>query len=167
MNNKKGRRLTGHRPLSCIYLDKIRMWLSRTNWILNHSLSRLRGCCHVWVTWGAIGGATPVTTGPRVCRVATSVPVGCVAIPRPLVRVTAARWIAMCRICWNESKGAWVDLCMGERMHMGENVPFTSNFLQNRRTHLVLSRWQYKQTPCGHVQLSPADWQNTKNVEEQ
>lgn len=158
-------------PFSCIYLDKIRMWLS--DWILNHRLRRLRVCRHVRMTWGAIAGVTPVTTGPRVRWIATSIAVGWVAIPGPVVSVTAVRWIAMWRICWNQSKEAWVDPLLYEWMYMKKKctslyaaIPIR-NFLQKRRTYIVLSRWQYKWTPCGRVQLSPAEWQNTRYVEEQ
>lgn len=116
-------RLPEQRPFSCIYLDKIRMWLSRTDWILNHRLRRLRVCRHVRMTWGAIVGVIPVTTGPRVRWIATSIAVGWVAIPGPLVSVTAVRWIAMCRICWNQSKEAWVDSLLHEWMYMKKNAP--------------------------------------------
>lgn len=114
-------RLPEQRLFSCIYLDKIRMWLS--DWILNHRLRRLRVCRHVRMTWGAIAGVTPVTTGPRVRWIATSIAVGWVAIPGPLVSVTAVRWIAMWRICWNQSKEAWVDRLLYEWMYMKKNAP--------------------------------------------
>lgn len=80
------------------------MWFSRTHWILNHCLRRLRVCRHVRMTWGAIICITPVTTGSWVCRVATSIPICWVVIPGPLVSVIAIRWKAMCWICWNKSK---------------------------------------------------------------
>lgn len=84
------------------YLDKIRMWFSRTHWILNHCLRRLRVCRHVRMTWGAIICITPVTTGSWVRWVATSIPICWVVIPGPLVSVIAIRWKAMCWICWNK-----------------------------------------------------------------
>lgn len=136
------------------------MWLSRTNWILNHSLSRLRGYCHVGMTWGAIAGVTPVTSSPRVRWIATSVPIGWVAIPRPLVRVTAVRWITMCSVCWNESKEAWVDFyCVDERMQI-KNAPFNSLF-SCRKRELTL-RWASGSINRHHTGVFSFHLQNNK-----
>lgn len=147
----------------CIYLDKIRVWLSRTDWILNHGLRRLRVCRHARMTRGPIVGVTPVATGPWVRWIATSVAVGWVAIPGPLVSVAAVRWIAMCRICWNESKEAWVDSLCWRNEWINVHEKKMHQFRHNEKGELTLC-WAGGSINRHHAGVFSSHLQNDKTA---